>query len=80
MVYIIGMCGLKPCLTETFFELNLVTRVDMLRGEICCESGGVNGRDKKLDWNYVHAARTGFEIFSTYEKNTITNIEEFSQI
>ena len=45
MVYIMGTFGLKPCLTETFFELNLVTRVDMLRGEICCESGGVNGRD-----------------------------------
>ena len=40
------------------FELNLVTRVDMLRGEIFCESGGVNGRDEKLDWNYVHAAGT----------------------
>ena len=37
------------------FELNLVTRVDMLRGEIFCESGGVNGRDEKLDWNYVSA-------------------------
>ena len=40
------------------FELNLVTRVDMLRGEIFCESGGVNGRDEKLDWNYVHAPGT----------------------
>ena len=39
------------------FELNLVTRVDMLRGEIFCESGGVNGRDEKLDWNYVSASR-----------------------
>ena len=38
------------------FELNLVIRVDMLRGEIFCESGGVNGRDEKLDWNYVSAA------------------------
>ena len=40
------------------FELNLVTRVDMLRGEIFCESGGVNGRDEKLDWNYVSASGT----------------------
>ena len=40
------------------FELNLVTRVDMLRGEIFCESGGVNGRDEKLDWNYVSAGRS----------------------
>ena len=38
------------------FELNLVIRVDMLRGEIFCESGGVNGRDEKLDWNYVSAS------------------------
>ena len=37
------------------FKLNLVIRVDMLRGEIFCESGGVNGRDEKLDWNYVSA-------------------------
>ena len=52
------------------FELNLVTRVDMLRGEIFCESGGVNGRDEKLDWNYVSAGgnRSLTNVFYGIEK------------